>query len=119
MPVGVAQVVGEYALQHQLGHALQQPVRTDQADPPRAGLLDQPRGQLLADRIHLRSRRALRLWGLGRRLRHGVSSRVPSAHSVMELHRCIYSPTKSLVFRTYAAAAAQARAYSRNMSGSI
>jgi hypothetical protein len=56
----VAQVVGELALQgalqHQLGHLLQQPVRADQADPLRAGLLDQPRGQLLVDRVQLRCR---------------------------------------------------------------
>jgi hypothetical protein len=63
------------ALQHQLGELLQQPVRADQADPLGAGLLHQPRGQLLVDRVQLGSRRLLGLRVLGRHLCHVVSPR--------------------------------------------
>src|SRR6266516_4471038 len=67
--VWVAEVVGELALQgalqDQLGELLQQPVRADQADPPGAGLGDQPRGQLL---VHPVIPVAAEPWGCGSRL---------------------------------------------------
>ncbi len=93
----VAQVVGELALQgalqHQLGELLQQPVRADQADPPLTGLGDQPCDQLLVDQRPAALPPSPRSAGPAASCPScGVSSGVPTAHSVMELHRCIYSP---------------------------
>jgi len=69
----------------------EQPVRTDQVGPLGLGLLDQPRGELLIDRIASNLRRAA---GLGRLGRHLVSPPVRhTAHLATELHRCSYSPS--------------------------
>jgi hypothetical protein len=83
-------MVGEFTLQDQLGELQQQPVRADQADPPLAGLGD----QLLVDRVGLRSKPGPGAAGPASSFSsYGVSYGVPSALSVMELHRCIYSPS--------------------------
>src|SRR6266516_665854 len=76
--VWVAEVVGELALQgalqDQLGELLQRPVRADQADPPGAGLGDQPSGQLLVHPVDPGCCRALGLRVLHRHLCHVLVS---------------------------------------------
>jgi hypothetical protein len=74
-----------------LGHPLQQPVRADQADPPLAGLLHQPRGQLLVDRVQLGSRRVLGLRVLRRRLRHVVSPPVCRRHTLSWSYTVVFT----------------------------
>jgi hypothetical protein len=93
--VGIAEVVGELTLkrtlQHQLDHLLQQPVRADQADPPLAGLGDQPRSQLLIDRVQLGSRRVQGLRVLGRRLRHLASPPVCHRHTLSWSYTVVFT----------------------------
>ncbi len=59
----IAEMVGHLtlqgALQHQLGHPAQQPIRADQIHPLSTGLLHQPAGQLLTDPVGRRPGRGL------------------------------------------------------------
>jgi hypothetical protein len=97
--MGVAEMVGELALkgalQDQLGHLLQQPIRADQADALRAGPLDQVRGELLVHRIHRYVGGALGLRVLGRRLRHVVSPSVCRRHTLSRSYTVVFTvPTR-------------------------
>jgi hypothetical protein len=96
--LGIAQVgvhlALQRALQHQPGHALQQPVRAGQADPLRAGLLHQLCDQLLVDRIRLCSRQVLGLLVLGRDVRHVASPPVCHRHSLSRSYTVVFTVPK-------------------------
>jgi hypothetical protein len=84
------------ALQDQFGDPPQQPVRADQADALRAGLLNQLCGELLVDGVRLCAGGALGLRVLARRMRHVVSPPVCRRHTLSRSYTVVFTVPPAL-----------------------